>query len=336
MNNFNNIWKEARMNLEQKIVENALNYLSESKLSIKLVMQILQNDVDLLTSFIQSLNSFNPRYFDFMNEEMKGFKKYGFVSSSYKLFKYLEENELYFAPEAEYFNERGEIVHHEDEGLEFSANKSFMRITKIKKIYSALFNQTTILNDIVERINEIEKDEFTNGPNIISNIIQGSVWKKFMAGLSVEQKNETLYLPYLLYYDDLQILNQMSVHVQDHKIGVIFGKIGVLPKSIQAKLEAIQLLGVFYAKDIKELSVEYVFSKIIKILQDLANEGIELAREKRFKFKNQTIKRIKLVTIIMIGDNLGIHIAHSFIASFGTAMYVCYKCYTDKDQRKGK
>lgn len=331
---FETNWQIAKKKIEKDITKDAIKYLSEAKLSVKATMSILQGHVDLLISLISHLKFIDARYFNYMEEQLSYFRRLGFVSSKYKLFKYLEDEDLYFAPDSVLFKETGKVIHHTGEGLEFDSSTSYMRTTKIQKVYSALFNRTNFLLDIIHRLEEIKKEEIHDGPHVITNMIQGSIWKDFMSKMSEEEKEGTLFLPYILNYDDVQLLNQMSAHCQDHKVGLVFGKIGVLPKSLKSKLEAVQLLGDFYAKHIKELSVEDVFEKIIKNLRELAQGGIDILSEEVF-YENKKIKKVKLVTIVFCGDMLGVSIANNFVSSF-SALYCCLKCYIHRDERPGK
>lgn len=195
-----------------------------------------------------------------------------------------------------------------------------LQIVDLRSLFTALFSQTPLLDQIIEFIKIYEK------PNsIISNILQTPLWQKKKKQFNPKNLQNILLIPMLIYFDDFEYLNPLGSHSCIQKLGAVYLKILSLPDYISSKLSHIFLAMLFFTEDRKQFGNSAVFKPLIEQLNSMQNEGIMLID------KGYSI--VKLIPCIVVGDNLGVNSVLGFSESFNS-LYFCRFCNCNKNETK--
>lgn len=157
-----------------------------------------------------------------------------------------------------------------------------------------------IFSGILEYMQELSAES-----NIITNIIQGSLWlNKYSSKF-----NQEIVLPLFIFYDEVEVGNPLGSHAGVNKFGVIYAYIACLPPRIASKLSSILFSMLIYSADKKKCTNERVFGKLIEELNFLQRTGI-------FITVNGVPKLVKFQLVLILGDNLGLNSILGFIECF--------------------
>lgn len=171
-----------------------------------------------------------------------------------------------------------------------------------------------MMSTILDYIIEVQGRE-----NPISNIMPCKLWKAIIK-TEVHDDN-VLLLPLLYYFDDFEPLNVIGSHSGAYKIGGNYIGLPFLPETIISKLQYILPLALFFSGDRDDCSNKETFSPIIAHLNELSNHGISVTHSR--------YKKVKFITVLVIGDNLGLNTILGFVQSFN-ATHFCRFCKTSK------
>ncbi|XP_066589332.1 uncharacterized protein [Prorops nasuta] len=179
-----------------------------------------------------------------------------------------------------------------------------------------LRNSLKMFLEIPNLFNEIMKymDTLKHETEIVTNIIQGSLWKVKYA----QQFANDIVFPLYLFYDELEVGNALGSHAGKNKFGAIYASIACLPRCISSRLQSIIFSTLVYAGDKKKSTNRQTFKTLIDELNFLSSEGILIKI-------NGTVKKIKFQLMLIIGDNLGLNQVLGFVESF-KANYFCRIC----------
>lgn len=139
---------------------------------------------------------------------------------------------------------------------------SLRTLLSIEGLFSAMLNY-------MDRLYE-EKE-------LLTNIIQGKLWKKKLA--SFDKKG--FVIPLIGYYDDIETGNALSGHAGKNKLGAVYTFLPSLPPSYASKLESIILTSLFYSNDRKDYGNNAVFRNDIDALNDLRENGITIVHKNK-------------------------------------------------------
>lgn len=145
-----------------------------------------------------------------------------------------------------------------------------------------------------------------NEPDIISNFIQGKLWKKMSENFEAEK----LVIPLFVYYDEFETGNALGSHAGMQKIGGVYTQVPCFPPHITSRLSNIVLTSLFYANDRKTFGNK-VFQNLIKELNELNTDGLFINVDKK-EFK------IHFQLALMLGDNLGLNEILGFTGKFSS------------------
>lgn len=132
---------------------------------------------------------------------------------------------------------------------------------------------------------------------------------------------DTLFLPLLVYFDDFEPFNVLGSKSGAYKIGAVYCKLLCLPPLIEAQLLHINPVMFFFSEDRKTFSDRTIFAPLIEELNHLQSNGVQ------YTFRQ--FKRIKLIPILIYGDNLGLNGILGFTESFNCNHY-CRLCRISK------
>jgi hypothetical protein len=153
-------------------------------------------------------------------------------------------------------------------------------------------------------------DAFLNNHNHIttnfnnSNFINTNLWKQ----KSLSHGNK-LVIPYFLYFDDFEINNALGSH-SSSIVGVYYS-FPIAPHYLRSNLNNIFIAAIFNTKDVKFIGNERIFYQLIKNINGLDNNGLEL---------NINGKKVNVYLSLglILGDNLGLNAVLGFSRSFSS------------------
>lgn len=194
-------------------------------------------------------------------------------------------------------------------------NNFFFKLIPLKEIFDRLFNLPNFIQDIVSYVNSIKNNE-----GLVMNFVQCQFWKDKIKNL---ENTDTLLLPLFVYFDDFEPLNPLGSHSGDYKIGAVYLKIPCLPPHLQSKVEHIYLGQLFFSGDRVTFGNSRLFYFLIQELNELQEIGV--------KVNFQNYSSVKLITVLVLGDNLGTNSILGFAEGFN-ANYYCRFCRSHKKQ----
>lgn len=175
----------------------------------------------------------------------------------------------------------------------------------LRDMYEALFSKTDLLDRILKRIEDDEKERMSDfnffGLKSIRNLSEGTLWEDAKKILNLTNPRE-LALPMNYGYDDFQPMNPLGSKDSIFKLASKYAKIGVLPKSIEAKFKvSMQVATIFPAQLKDSFTNSQLFGPIFKEIKLLRTSGIQVMKlTHKVKYD-----KIKLVPLVLSGDNLG-------------------------------
>jgi len=183
-------------------------------------------------------------------------------------------------------------------------------VISIAFILKKFFEIPNIFTKTIDYLTKLQSEKS------ISNIMQTEFWK-----LKTSGSNE-ITLPLFLYEDDFKCGNLLGSHTTLYKMFEMYFSLPCLPPEIRSKLETIFLVQIAHSSDVQEYKPELIYGNVIKQLNSLATEGIQI-----------NIKE-KLITILfklalIVGDNLGLNSILGFTTSFDSDSF-CRFCKVTK------
>lgn len=129
------------------------------------------------------------------------------------------------------------------------------------------FEIPNILFETISYVETLKKES-----DIICNIIQADFWKN----LNLPEKDNSLVLPLIVFFDDYESNNPLRSHNGVSKCGAVYCSVACLPPTFQSKLENIILFSLFNSLDRVAFGNKLTFSKLISELEFLEKNGIDL------------------------------------------------------------
>lgn len=191
-----------------------------------------------------------------------------------------------------------------------------MKVFDLTDLFSKLFNLPDFFNDVLRYI-----DSLNNDSEWISNVIQSPYWKRVESSLDL--KSNEIALPLYIYNDDFEPLNVLGSHRGAYKISGVYVYLPCLPPEVQSKLEYIFATMLFFSTDRSSYGNGRIFIPLIDELNKLQTDGI--------KIKHKTYNLVKIIPIVLLGDNLGLNTMMGFVQCF-VANFYCRICFCQKDE----
>lgn len=229
--------------------------------------------------------------------------KFSTISNEWHCFKHFKQLGTYIAPQSYLLGERVEFV-----------KENAVQVTKavpvtgqfipIRLVFQKFFEIPGLLNETLEYI-----ESLTSNKLIISNSIQGSLWKTM-----TEECQNKIVMPLFLCFDDYENNNPLGSHNGISKCGAVYLSIPCLPRRLRSKLKNIFLFILFNTLDRKVFSNAIIFSKAMYELTFIETNGIEV-------HCNGGIRTIYFKLALILGDNLGLHSLLGFRESFNCPIF---------------
>ena len=258
-------------------------------------------------------------------------------TESLKTFFYLFENDLYKISEHKLFSELTKmniIVPYNKQnlgimqalvttnsGTNIKNDERFFYTFNLVSLFTILFSNLSFTNEIFGYI-----DFLFSQNDLICNVMQTDFWREKIDSLNPEKDKTVAFLPISFYYDDVEALNALGVHAGAYTIGDVFIRLLCLPPKLAAKLDLIFPVQFNFSNDRKEYGNMKLFKHIIEQINYISREGIP--------FNYKEFKTLKLVLVMVHGDNKGTHEILDFVCNFSTTAYFCRICKLHKDELK--
>lgn len=272
-------------------------------------IHLLKESIDCMTPSNQSHENVSSFFTSFTNI-------FDLYPSEYTQMKFMREEGHFTEPESYTIGERNDYK--EENGVQVSvAVPMTAQFIPLRQTLESFFNLKNVLPETLFYMNELF--EAGNNSDIVSNFIQGSYWRDLV---QTYYQNEVV-VPLILYFDEFEVNNALGSHAGVNKLGAFYCTIPCLPIQFQSKLENIFLAIFFNVKDQKYTDDKFIFMKLIKELNFLADTGIT------FNNLEHGSQKVYFQLALIIGDNLGIHSIWGFVESF-SAHYPYRFCSINK------
>lgn len=294
------------------------NFLPRSKALeiLKTTLSFFQDSLVIIKQNLDSSNSENDTGLSII----EWLSQPDIVKSEYMILKTLRQLGFFVLPKTFIMNkELIPIIQNTETSIVETIHS--VKMMPLHDMFFALFNKTSIIDDILKYINYINNLD----QNYVYNIIQSKLWTQKVEQINNQDKR-TLLLPLIIYFDDFEPNNVLGSRSGSHKVGAVYVKIPCLPVHMQSKISHIYAAMLFYTEDrkFKKFGNSRVLAPLIDELNKLQNVGIELTSHSRFNL-------IKLIPMFITGDNLGMNSILGFVECF-VANYFCRFCNTHRNE----
>lgn len=300
--------------LKLSFFKTIISLLADISIARSKALEIIKKTHSHSLSTIDVIRKTQNKYIDFYSEEDINMlsQLYDYsqncVPSEYMIFKEMHKLNLCIQTKAIKLSDEGNIFY--DLGDPILKEISFsLTLVVLRDLFEKLFQIPSYLKLIVDFVNNLDYDT-----EDISNIMQTDFWKSKVPTVN---EDRTLFVPLLVYFDDFETLNPIGSKSGLYKIGGVYVKLMCLPASVQSQILYTHLAMLFFTEDRKTFKDEAIFTPLIEELNYLQNVGI--------KVKHSQYDLIKIIPIIICGDNLGLNGILSFTECF-VANFWCRFC----------
>lgn len=270
---------------------------------------------DMLGLIMKNVNNFcAAEYVDVFGCNLKELE---FLKSEYLFSKSVEKCESFVKPENVILLTEIETSTNVDNTILLKNIEYNYQYVSIYETYRSLFNNTKVLDFVLNYLNTLDFND-----NFITSFIQSNYWKKKLDNIG-EKRNDTLYLPLIIYGDELDPNNSIGSHGSSELIGGVYCSLLCLPPEIACKLNSIFLVMLYYSNDRKKFGNQKMFQHLVDELNFLYSEGIDISKQ------NVSYTKVKLIFCLFIGDNKGLNEYFDIVASFNAKNF-CRFCKMEK------
>ncbi|XP_075168245.1 uncharacterized protein LOC142240420 [Haematobia irritans] len=230
------------------------------------------------------------------------------IDSEYKFIKMLTKLDLYKIPQIinidssisnVVFKNAHSLVSVDSKGILFPIKFQIKKFFEIDSVFEAIIENTKRL---------LQKD-------VLANFCNGSLWKK-----KITNFGNKIVIPYLLYFDDFEINNPLGSH-SSSILGVYYS-FPTSPEFLKFKLNNIFIGALFNSVDVKNFGNSKCFFKLIEILNDLQENGVNIETK-------SGRKKLYFSLVLVVGDNLALNSILGFSRSFSANLF-CRFCKMSK------
>lgn len=239
------------------------------------------------------------------------FKPFEDVSSEYKRFK-IFKTLGYIEPQSYIIGSTFDPKYKDGQMSKENVPKCGQFIP-MRRTLEQFLNLPNVLESILEYMKELY-----NNDEVLSNFIQGKIWKEKVLLHFVNK----IVIPIILYYDDFDTNNALGAHKTIQKLGSVMFFIPCLPPQFRSQLENIFLALLFHSSDRSLFGNESTFKPIIDEINYLQQNGIKFTI-------NGREETVYFALGVLTGDNLGLNSALGMAESF-SANYYCRRCKMKK------
>lgn len=161
-------------------------------------------------------------------------------------------------------------------------------IIPLRHVLQQFFEMPQVLQSTLDFMSDLSKEK-----DIISNFIQGSLWKEKVRHFDPKD----IVIPLFLYFDDYETCNPLGTSSGIHKLGAAYVTIPTIPLEFQSSLDNIFLVLLFHSSDWQksERCSWCVFKRLIDEFTHLETEGVTINT-------NNGQVRVYFVLGLILGD----------------------------------
>lgn len=303
--------------IEIGVLKNILSMYNENYFARKNILKILKLNFDLFSSHLDFLYANIQKSGEFQTKEfilnsISSMKMSYAIPTEHLLFKKLEKFGLLQFPRQIQIGSKRHAVN-KNSSVKLKENKILVQMVDLVQQFETFFNNTNMFEDILEYLDKLNNCK----DGCIYNFTQSAAWKEKLKVFGEE--DDVLNLPLLTYFDDFECNNALGSHAnKSGKIGGVYVMIPCMPDFMQAKLIQIFLGMIFLTKDRKITNGNSrIFAPFVTMLNKLQTDGILV--------NNPKYKKVKLVSSLIVGDNLGLNQILGFTEGF-KANFFCRIC----------
>ena len=303
--------------LEYEMLLSTLSYYNNPVVPRNVVQAVVENNSRLNDKFQayfeQSMTQLPSVFTDSVKKSVKNI-----FESAKEIFDKFDTEKKRFA----YYTYKGLMIKPVEYqiGFEFKGKNNEKRV-EIKGIYiplrwslKTLLEIPGVMETLLNYMKQLQSDE------LFCNFIQGDLWKQ----ITLSRSSEEIWLPIFVFVDEAEMGNALGPQAGKNKFCGVYTNIACFPPEIASRLDFILLTALFRAKDRKKFGNQAVFMKLIKELNKLRDEGMNVNNNGKNYFVRFQLSLIR-------GDNLGLNEVLGFIDSF-THGRPCRICRATIDQ----
>lgn len=227
----------------------------------------------------------------------------------YKYIKIVSEKNCYKDPKIFHINnEIGPVVSRNE--VQMAENISKGVIMPLKFQFQKFFELGDNLHITLENMKKLVAEN--QATNVITNIIHGEIWKSKVANV-----NNKVVIPYILYYDDLEINNALGSHAAEQSLAAFYYSFPTLPQHYLSSLENIFVALIYKSKDSRHGN-DACLNTLVEEIKSLEEDGLLLHAEGKQL-------NVHFILSAIVGDNLGVNSILGFTKSFSCS-YPCRIC----------
>ena len=273
---------------------------------INMIKNLFAISTDYITQIIEEYEKEGK-----IAEKLKVFLKtltnpFSGIDTEYRFKSQLKHKNLYKEPiqqqiyhtELELINQQGTV--------KFGSKTPKVVLMPIFWMLEKFLSCPNVLSNMSEKLKKYEEDR----SGLIQNYVMGRNWQKKKENF-VDKK----VFPFFLYSDELQVNNPLGSKY--NKVTVVNLLFPLLEDWQLSRTDFIFPVMLFDSNLVKKYGNEYVYQKLIIILNKLAAEGLEIEL-------NGKTEKIYLVLGLLTGDNLGVSSIMDFPSYSHT--YYCRFC----------
>lgn len=300
-------------------LKTVLTILSDTSIARSKAIEIIKkahlHSLSIINSIRDTQNKFLQFYSESDIDQLNGLYDYASncVPSEYTVFKEIKKLHVYIPTKVHTLEVEGSI-NYEMGNTVLDEIPFTMTVVLLRSLFEKLFQIPTYFQLILDFINSLDQ----NTKNI-SNIMQTNFWKSKVSNFN---EDKTLFVPLLVYFDDFETLNPLGSKSGLYKIGGVYVKLMCLPLSVQSQLLHIYSAMLFFTEDRHLFSDKVMFTPLIDELNYLQNVGIKIC--------NEHYDQVKIIPILICGDNLGLNGILSFTECFAANFWCRFCTFSNK------
>lgn len=233
------------------------------------------------------------------------------LQTPYQQMKYFEKSGFYIQPES--FNIRTRLEAKRVNGtVQLVPTVATGQHIPLRKVFEKFFLLPGVLHMALSYVTRSQAESY-------ADFIDGRLWKEMISC----QTDNSIILPYMLYFDDFETANPLGSRAGVHKLGSIYACLKCFPPKFNSKLKNLFLSLLFHTADRVQFGNEQVFGLLINEIKYLQDTGISInVMESTYVIRFQMVQ--------LLGDNLGLNSILGYTESFSATFY-CRMCKMGKD-----
>ena len=155
--------------------------------------------------------------------------------------------------------------------------------------------------------------------DLYTDFVDGEFWQT----MRLEQNDDQLLVPFVLYFDDFETANPLGSRAGVYKLGAVYACLKCFPPMFNSQLKNLFLALMFHSQDRSQHCNEPIFSCLIDELKFLFKHGI-------YVMAGDVKYHVRFIMVQILGDNLGLNSLLGYTESF-SANHYCRVCRVHKN-----